>query len=165
MNEHCFSADERERWQDHPGVIAPPPVIVAGFIAVGIALDGLAWTVPIYEPVRFLGGGGLLIAGLSLMAAAMRAFRDAGTPIETRFPAATVVTHGPYAHTRNPIYVALLLAYAGVGVLLSAPAVIALLPLLFATLHFGVVRREEHYLECKFGDRYLRYRHSVPRWF
>ena len=165
MNEHCFSADEREIWQDPPGVIAPPPVIVAGFLAVGIALDGLAWTVPIYEPVRFLGGGGLLIAGLSLMAAAMRAFRDAGTPIETRFPSATVVTQGPYAHKRNPIYVAMLLAYAGVGVLLSAPAVVALLPLLFAVLHFGVVRREEHYLECKFGDRYLRYRYSVPRWF
>ena len=165
MNERCISAGEREIWQDHPGVIAPPPVIVAGFLATGVALDGLAWSLPIYEPLRFLGGGGLLIAGLSLMAAAMRAFREAGTPVETRFPSAAVVTHGPYSHTRNPIYVALMLAYAGVGVLLSAPAVIALLPVLFVTLHFGVVRREEHYLECKFGDRYLRYRHTVPRWF
>lgn len=165
MNERYFTADDCEAWQDHPGVIAPPPVIATAFLAIGIVVDGLAWTAPIYEPVRFLGGGGLLIAGLSLMAAAMRAFRDGGTPIETRLPSATVVSHGPYAHTRNPVYVALLLAYAGVGVLLSAPAVIALLPALFAVLHFGVVRREEHYLECKFGDRYLRYRHAVPRWF
>jgi protein-S-isoprenylcysteine O-methyltransferase Ste14 len=39
------------------------------------------------------------------------------------------------------------------------------LPVLFAVLHFGVVQREEDYLECKFGDSYLEYRQSVPRWF
>ena len=45
------------------------------------------------------------------------------------------------------------------------PAVVALLPVLFAVIHFGVVQREEDYLECKFGDSYLEYRQSVPRWF
>ncbi len=161
---NCYRAGPEEAWQDHPGVVARPPLIVAGFLWTGFMLDRAGWSAPIDEPVRFLGGGGLLIAGVALMAAAMRVFREVGTPVETSRPTATVVTGGPYAHTRNPIYVALLLVYAGIGVLASAPAVVALLPVLFAVLHFGVVRREEHYLECKFGDRYLSYRNTVPRW-
>ena len=31
-------------------------------------------------------------------------------------------------------------------------------------IHFGVVRREERYLEAKFGDAYRRYRDAVPRY-
>jgi protein-S-isoprenylcysteine O-methyltransferase Ste14 len=31
-------------------------------------------------------------------------------------------------------------------------------------LHFGVVHREEEYLEQKFGDSYREYKASVPRY-
>jgi len=55
--------------------------------------------------------------------------------------------------------------YNAIGVIANAPAVVALLPVLFAVLHVGVVLREEDYLECKFGDSYLQYRQAVPRWF
>ena len=34
----------------------------------------------------------------------------------------------------------------------------------FAALHFGVVLREEDYLECKFGEPYLLYKQAVSRW-
>lgn len=67
--------------------------------------------------------------------------------------------------TRNPLYVSLLLIYTAIGVIVNAPAVVALLPVLFAVLHFGVVQRQEDYLECKFSDSYPEYRQSVPRWF
>jgi len=157
--------DGFEKIQDHPGVLARPPVIVAGFLFAGIVLDHLWQTPAIYEPVQYLGGVALLTAGGSLIAAAMNCFRKSGTPIETHRPTVQVVSDGPYAHTRNPIYVALLLIYAGIGVLINAPAVVALAPVLFAVLHYGVVLREEHYLECKFGDAYLAYRQAVPRWF
>jgi protein-S-isoprenylcysteine O-methyltransferase Ste14 len=39
-----------------------------------------------------------------------------------------------------------------------------LLPLLIA-LHYGVIQREERYLERKFGDTYRNYRLAVRRWF
>ena len=76
----------------------------------------------------------------------------------------TIFSDGPYAGTRNPIYVAMLLIYAGIVVVANAPAVVALMPVLFAVLHFGVGLREEDYLECKFGDAYLAYKLAVPRW-
>ena len=65
---------------------------------------------------------------------------------------------------RNPIYVSILLIFAGIGVIANAPTVVAPAPVPFAVLHFGVVLREENYLECKFGDRYLVYKQAVPRW-
>ena len=67
--------------------------------------------------------------------------------IETWRSTDWILVGGPYANTRNPIYIALLLIYIGIGVIANAPAVVALLPVLFAILHFGVVRREEDYLE------------------
>jgi len=39
-----------------------------------------------------------------------------------------------------------------------------LLPALFAAFHFGMVLREEQYLERKFGAEYLDYRSRVRRW-
>jgi protein-S-isoprenylcysteine O-methyltransferase Ste14 len=150
--------------QDYPAVIARPPRIVLGFLVSGFTLDVLVGMPALYEPVRYLGGASLMIAGVSLMAAAIGRFRRAKTAVETWRPTTGIVTGGPYAHTRNPIYVAMILAYAGIGLIANAPAVVALSPLLFAVLHYGVVLREEHYLECKFGDAYLDYKHAVPRW-
>lgn len=150
---------------DRPDVIARPPRIAVAFLGAGFVLDQFMLAPFLYEPVQYLGGAGLLIAGVALMAAAMRQFRAAGTSIETWRATEGIVTRGPYAGTRNPIYIALLLIYTGIGVIANAPAVVALLPVLFGVLHFGVVLREEDYLECKFGDSYLAYRQVVPRWF
>lgn len=151
-------------YQDSPDVIARPPRIVLAFLAAGFAIDQFMAAPVLYEPVQYLCGAGLLIAGIGLAAAAMRRFREAGTPVETWRAASTIVAEGPYAGTRNPIYVAMLLLYTGIGVIANAPAIVALMPVLFAVLHFGVVLREEDYLECKFGDSYLAYKQAVPRW-
>jgi protein-S-isoprenylcysteine O-methyltransferase Ste14 len=50
-----------------------------------------------------------------------------------------------------------------------AVAVGTVWPFLFAVplllvLHFGIVRREERYLEAKFGGPYRAYKASVRRW-
>lgn len=160
-SETYFDTDD---WQDHPSVVARPPLIAAGLLAVGFIVDVVLPAPFLHEAVQFLGGAGLLIAAVGLMASAVRAFREAGTPVEIWRPTARIVRDGPYAVTRNPVYVAMVLGYAGIGTLADAPAVLALAPVLFAVLHFGVVLREEDYLECKFGDGWLDYRAAVARW-
>jgi protein-S-isoprenylcysteine O-methyltransferase Ste14 len=165
MERYSDPFDDFDVYEDRPNVIARPPRIVLAFLAAGFVLDQFMLAPFLCEPVQYLGGAGLLIGGIALMAAAMRRFRAVGTSIETWRSSAAIVADGPYAMTRNPLYVSLLLIYTAIGVIANAPAVVALLPVLFAALHFGVVLREEDYLECKFGDSYLEYRQSVPRWF
>ena len=75
-----------------------------------------------------------------------------------------MVTDGPYRATRNPIYVAFMLAILGLACALDNPWCVILLPVLIVVLDVGVVRREERYLEAKFGDAYRTYCAHVRRW-
>jgi protein-S-isoprenylcysteine O-methyltransferase Ste14 len=94
----------------------------------------------------------------------LRRFRAARTNPEPWKPSTAVVASGVYRHTRNPMYVGMTLVYlalalafdSGVALLLAAP--------LLALVRWGVIAREERYMEAKFGDDYRRYRASVRRW-
>jgi protein-S-isoprenylcysteine O-methyltransferase Ste14 len=149
---------------ENAGVIARPPVLFTTAFVIGMLLEWLmptsfvpGMTGPALGIVFVLGGSGL-------MAVAMRYFRLAGTRIETYLPSTELVTAGPYQLSRNPIYVAMTLIYVGLALAADALWPLAVLPLLLVVLHFGVVRREEAYLEHKFGDAYHAYRARVRRW-
>jgi protein-S-isoprenylcysteine O-methyltransferase Ste14 len=78
--------------------------------------------------------------------------------------ASTIVVEGPYRFTRNPLYVASALIYAGIAVRLNGLWAALLLPLVLGVVDRGVIEREERYLERKFGEEYLRYKAQVRRW-
>jgi protein-S-isoprenylcysteine O-methyltransferase Ste14 len=71
---------------------------------------------------------------------------------------------GAYRFSRNPLYVAMTLLYLGLTFLFNSWWGVALLIPVLVVLHFGVVRREERYLERKFGEEYLAYRSQVRRY-
>ncbi len=150
--------------RDVPGVIAKPPFIYLGFLALGLGLDWL-WPYPLLpEALRYTLGGALIGLGIALTLASIRRFRAAGTNFDTQKPATAILTEGPYRISRNPIYIGLTAAYAGIGIALDAPWVrVMLLPTL-VVMHYGVILREERYLERKFGKEYLGYKASVRRW-
>ncbi len=79
-------------------------------------------------------------------------------------PSTAIITTGPFRYSRNPAYVALTLLCVGLGVLLDNPWILVLLLPAVLLVHFGVVRREERYLERRFGEEYRRYKASVRRW-
>ncbi len=150
--------------RDAPGVIARPPFIYLGFLALGLVLDWL-WPNPLLpETLRYILGGALIGLGLALVMASIRCFKAAGTNFDTQKPATAILSDGPYQISRNPIYVGLTAIYAGIGIALDAPGVwVMLLPAL-VVMHYGVILREERYLERKFGKEYLDYKTSVRRW-
>lgn len=81
------------------------------------------------------------------MTVAVRAFRDAGTNVETPRPVITPVTDGIYARSWNPMYLALALLFAGIGLLADSGWLGLLLMPFLVVLRVGVVAREERYLE------------------
>ena len=145
-------------------MITRPPNLFVASLAVGFALE-LAFPSRIVSlPVRLLLGPGLIAAGLVVVYTAIGQQRRAGTNIETHRPTETIVRDGLYRFSRNPIYIGLVLLYLGVAVLGDSVWVLALLAPLLVVMHYGVIAREEAYLERKFGDMYRSYRASVRRW-
>ncbi len=156
----------RRKRPDIPGVIAPPPLLFAGMLALGLAIQHAvpAARTGLPRRSRVALGGGLLFAAGALAAAALARFRQAGTPVEPWHPSTALVTGGVYRFTRNPLYVAMSLIYTGLALFADSAAALSLFPPLVAIVRYGVIGREERYLEAKFGGAYRAYRATVRRW-
>ena len=151
---------------DNPGVIAPPPLIFLGGLLVGFALDLLVLRLATGLPVALRYGLAvvLLAIGGALIAAALGRFRTAGTRPEPWQPSTAVVSERVYGFTRNPMYLGMALVYVAVSLAADSVAALRLLPPVLLALRYGVIAREERYLDAKFGDGYRRYKASVRRW-
>jgi protein-S-isoprenylcysteine O-methyltransferase Ste14 len=149
---------------DNPGVIAPPPIIYAGALAAGL-LANRRLRLP-FLPRRLARtlGPFLFVSGFLVGLLGFREVRWAGSNVDPRQPATTVVTGGPYRFTRNPMYLGFTLQYVGISALFNALLPILLLPAIQQLMRRGVIDREERYLERKFGEEYLHYKESVRRW-
>jgi protein-S-isoprenylcysteine O-methyltransferase Ste14 len=90
--------------------------------------------------------------------------KRAGTNVRPDQPSLAIVTDGPFRFTRNPMYVATTGLYLGITLLVNTLWPLMLLPPMLAVLDLGVVRREERYLEAKFGEPCRTHRARVRRW-
>lgn len=153
---------------DTAGVIAPPPLIALAAVLAGLALD---WLMPAYVltvlltfELRLVLGVFLVAAGLALGIAGVRTFHRARTVVNPFKPSQALATGGIYVYVRNPMYVGMALLVAGIGIALASDWTLVMLVPAMLLIHFGVVVREERYLEAKFGDAYRRYKAHVPRY-
>ena len=149
---------------DNPGVIAQPPRLFIAALAAGAALELVFPTSFVHGALRLALGAGLIGVGLWLAYTAIGQQRRAGTNIETHRPTETIVRSGLYRWSRNPIYIGLFSFYLGCAVLGDSVWLLALVAPLYVVMHFGVIAREEAYLDRKFGDTYRQYRAAVRRW-
>ena len=155
---------------DNPGtagVVARPPVLYLGALLLGLAADRVLprpFLIPDGDGTRWVVASVLTVLGLALASAGIRNFSRASTPVPTNEPTRALVTTGIHRWTRNPIYVGMFLLYGGIAVAVRSPwALILVLPLAI-TIRYGVVAREEAYLERRFGDAYRAYKTRVRRW-
>jgi protein-S-isoprenylcysteine O-methyltransferase Ste14 len=149
---------------DTAGVIAPPPLIYAGFLLLG-------WLLHLLVPIRFLPqiwsrviGAMLVGSSLLITGAALRTMFRAGTNPEPHRPTTALVTEGPFRYTRNPIYLSFTLLFAGIAALINSLTMLIPLPFALLVMQRGVIEREERYLDRKFGDEYRSYKARVRRW-
>jgi protein-S-isoprenylcysteine O-methyltransferase Ste14 len=149
------------------GVIARPPLLFLGALLLGFLLDRLL-RLPIRIPRSGSGhwivGGAMILIGLGLAASGMRNFSEAGTPVRSIRPTRTLVTTGIHGWIRNPIYLGMFLVYGGIGVAARSPWMLILVLPLAITIRYGVVAREEAYLERRFAGAYREYKARVRRW-
>jgi len=147
-------------------VAIPPPLLFAlGFLAgawLRAAWPGDALPAA-YAPAARAAGFVLLAAGVSGAVAGLVTFFRAKTTVIPHRAASSLVQHGPYRITRNPMYVGLTLAYAGLALALNRLWPLAILPVVLAILIVAVIRPEERHLDERFGDEYRDYKRRVRR--
>ncbi len=150
--------------KDNPEVIAVPPLIYLAFLLVGLALDYL-WPVAVVpNGIQYIAGFAFFTLSGIIIVFTLLQFRKAHTNFSPSKPTTSLITGGPFRFSRNPSYLSLSLLYVGIGIAADNLWVLGLLVPTLALMHYGVIFREERYLERKFGEEYLRYKASVRRW-
>ncbi len=150
---------------DNPGVIAWPPVLHAAAFVVVLVLQWV-WPWPIFDQPAFRWTGAALIPiGIGIVIWGRVTMLAAGTNINPSQPAVALVTSGPFRFSRNPLYTSLMLVFVGLTLAVNTWWGFAVLIPVFVVMYAGVIRREERYLEQKFGDSYREYCARVRRYF
>jgi protein-S-isoprenylcysteine O-methyltransferase Ste14 len=146
--------------------VRPTLVFLAAFGA-GLILESLtprAAFLPLWQALPAWLGPALAASGALLTLWCLMVFDRLGTGIMPDQPARVIVTTGPYAWSRNPMFVGFVLIHAGLAVWLSTFWALALLPAAVMLTTATVVVREEAYMRRAFGPDYERYVARVRRW-
>jgi protein-S-isoprenylcysteine O-methyltransferase Ste14 len=141
-----------------------PPVSVGVPLLVGLLLT---WSAG--DPLGRSGAaswlGWILLAVFAVWNGwALLAMGGHGTGLLPGQASTTILDRGPFGLSRNPLYVGLLVASAGIALLAGSLWAVLALPVEWALLRWGAVLPEEHYLSAKFGAPYADYRSCVRRW-
>lgn len=144
-----------------PATLLPPPLVY-------VAALWAAWELHKSLPLpfsKFPATGWLLVVlgGALMLWAAWTMFRH-HTTVNPFAGVARLVQNGPFAFSRNPIYLADSVVYFGVMLIWGNLWPLLLYPLVWAVIRYGVIRNEEAHLEAKFGGDYQEYCRRVRRW-
>ena len=134
-------------------------------LAAALSLGfGAKWLTPLPFLPDTVAGPVVVAASLGWFIWAVVTMRRGGGSIPTSEPTEAIVARGPYAWSRNPIYLSMVTLQVGVGFWASSLWFLGLAALSAGLLWWGLISREERYLEGKFGSAYLKYKVHVRRW-
>lgn len=141
-----------------------PAGSAVGLVAVLVLERVRPAPLPGPREVHRAAGAAALAAGCALNAWALveRRRRTSGE-FQLEQPQ-SIVSTGPYAFSRHPMYVGWWLIHLGAGVLRGSAWVAATVPVAALVEHFGGVVVEERELRLRFGGEYARYAERVPRY-
>jgi len=146
-------------------VTLPPPAVFAGALLLGLLMRR-SWPIAPFGPRILQGGFGFLclVGGIALFAWALQAINRSGQDPKPWTPTPVLIQDGPYALSRNPLYLGFVLILNGIGLLLGDlwPAFMGLAAA--AIVQHTAIVPEEAYLETRFGKTYRDYCHRVRRW-
>jgi protein-S-isoprenylcysteine O-methyltransferase Ste14 len=157
---------EKPGHPDSPGIQAwRPAALQVSSLVAGLAAHAL-WPAQI-PLVGKLGGTGTAVfvgLGIAILVFSFREFARAATSLAPSRGASALIQSGPFAYSRNPLYVAVILLILGVGVWVNSIWIWLSCAALVPVMNRAVISREESYLERRFGRVYLDYKKAVRRW-
>src|SRR5256714_5679326 len=114
------------------------------------------------SPFRWEVGLALIVIGEAVRLAGVAA--AGSVPRRRSRNVQRLVTYGIFAWVRNPLYIGNFLIWMGFLVISGVLWFLPLAILIFAVEYSLIVRYEEGVLESIFGDEYLAYKQTTPRW-
>ncbi|MGD9806376.1 MAG: isoprenylcysteine carboxylmethyltransferase family protein [Hyphomicrobiaceae bacterium] len=152
---------------DRPSAFPWPPVLLLAAILFALLMDWLRLRLPFpfaeTDILRFVGFL-LMLAGVVLVVWAMLQFRQHATAIRPDRGSNALMATGPFAFSRNPIYLGEILALVGAGISFNRLWLVLVAPIFGFAVRRLAIEREEAYLERRFGSSYLDYKAHVRRW-
>lgn len=127
--------------------VLPAVIYPAAFQLVGIAIGII-----------------LFAAGFRLITAARRELARFQQPTDPGQPTTGLVTSGVFGFSRNPLYLAAVLVFAGLAVGLNNLWALGTTLVGVIACHYVLIAPEERYLAEKFGEEFERYTERVNRW-
>jgi len=143
--------------------IVPPIYLLFTLLAMAALHFGLPFA-RIIDPPYSYAGAVLIILGIAITATAARAFAKAGTPIIPFEPSTALVAGWLYRITRNPMYLGMVVALFGTGVLFGTLSPFLPIPIFVWIIQKQFIEAEERFLGEIFGTQYLAYKSKVRRW-
>jgi len=150
--------------RDHANVYFPPPMIHLTAILAGAGVtEFYPLTIPWQTAFAALGTG-LLAVSLLIAGSAFREFKHRNNPVPPNKPISQLMDGGPFRWSGNPLYLALSLLQAGIGLISGNGWMLIMLVPAVIVVRYYVIAREEAYLVRRFGQSYLDYQSRVRRW-
>ncbi len=141
----------------------PPPLWALLFILAAWFGGRAIGLQPLFRDV--FAGWFVFAIGFAISASGRLAFAKAGTEV---VPASKKNSHlvasGPFAITRNPMYLGIIVAMAGLSVAIGTIAGPVATLALFLFINFVSIPYEEAKMEAQFGEEYRAYKKRVRRW-
>ena len=151
---------------DSPGVKIPPPLFYVITFLFSILLQKLfSINHFIFQSLPFeIAAVILILISLTFIIPALQQFIKTKNTVITVKPANSLQVSGVYSISRNPMYLGLLLLYAGLVFLAGNWWTIIFMPVLIIAVTSLIILPEERYLQREFGDTYSLYKGKVRRW-
>lgn len=149
---------------DNAAVIAPAPLIYAAFIGAGAAVEYFVPSSLLPFRVGVWVAMVLIAVSIVIVGSAFSTLARAQTAFDARKSTTKIVTSGAFRFSRNPTYLALSILHIGLSFVWGSSWVLLAVVPAIAITQWGVIRREERYLDIKFGDEYRLYASTVRRW-
>lgn len=144
-----------------------PPVAL--LLGAGVLMGLIAWATPALPWSHAIRVGTVLViaaAGVLIAVTGVLSFRRARTTVNPLRPeaASSLVASGIYRHTRNPMYLGMLLVLIGWAAYLARPWALLVLPAFVLYMNRFQIVPEERVLQRIFGAEFDAYSNRVRRW-